>query len=255
MDQFGRILGVERRRQTTGARIVRHLQGRLVAGILVFLPIFVTYLIFSFFYDIIDQLLDPLIRLLDIPHVPGVDLADVIEVVVIILIIYIAGLLIGWAFTKLLINLLHDVIGRIPVIGAVYQTTRLGIDFLSDTQEHDYRGVVLIEFPRLGVMSVGLVTSNLGKLNGVEDHLSIYVPTTPVPSSGYLTIIPASKVISTDITVDEAMRMIISGGLLAGDIFSSRGVTDLDRWSDDNWLWGGSVEEPSAGGRVGRQQG
>ena len=92
---------------------------------------------------------------------------------------------------------MHDLIGRVPVIGAVYKTTRVGIDFLSDTQEQDYRGVVLIEFPRLGVLSIGLITSNLGKLDGVEEYLSIYVPTTPVPSSGYLVVAASSKVTPT----------------------------------------------------------
>ena len=221
--------------------IMRHLERRMMAGFLVFLPIFVTYFIFAFFYDFIASLLDPIINWLSIPHGEGFDWADVVEIAVILVIVYIAGVLIGWAVTKLLINWVHDQIGRIPVIGPVYNTTRVGIDFLSDTQQQQFRGVVLLEFPRLGVLSVGLITSNLGKLDGVEDYLSIYVPTTPVPSSGYLCIAPSSQVTPTDISVDEAMRMIISGGILAGDVFTARVLNLSNKGGTTpnlHWLWG-----------------
>ena len=137
---------------------------------------------------------------------------------------------------------------RIPVIGPVYNTTRLGIDFLSDTQQQQYRGVVLLEFPRLGVLSLGLITSNLGKLDGVEEYLSIYVPTTPVPSSGYLCVAPYSKVTPTDISVEEAMRIIISGGILAGDVFAARVLkrpSNGDAPEYLHWLWGSDVAAPA----------
>ena len=207
-----------------------HLRGRMMAGVLVFLPILVTYFIFRFVFDLIGSLLDPIVLALGLSDGPPW-LLNTVEFVVIIGIIYIAGLLVRRRLAKLVIDAIHDAIARIPVIGTVYNTTRIGIDFLSDSQRHTYRGVVLIEFPRPGVMSIGLITSNLGLLNEVDEYLSIYVPTTPVPSSGYLVVVPASQVIPTDISVDEAMRTIISGGILAGDIFANRTVrinpTDL----------------------------
>jgi uncharacterized membrane protein len=210
----------------------------LLAGVLVFLPVFVTYFVVEFFYGIVDSLFDPVIRQLNIPHGPGVDIADVAEIIIILFILYGTGLLIGWAVTRLMIDRVHDAIGRVPVIGPVYSTTRHGIDFLSETQNHNYRGVVLLEFPRIGVLSVGLVTSELGKLNGAEEFLSVYVPTTPVPSSGYLVIVPESQVTPTDIAVEEAMRMIISGGILAGDIFTQRTVVDNSSWPGRERGWG-----------------
>ena len=244
-----RILRTNRapRRGVQGA--TRHVRRRVVAGLLAFLPILVTYFVFRFFYDIIDSLLDPFIRRAGIPHGPGIDVMDIVEIIIILVILYIVGLLIGWAVTKLFIDRLHDAMGRIPIIGPVYHTTRQGIDFLSNTQQQSYRGVVLLEFPRLGVLSIGLITSNLGELNGTEEYLSIYVPTTPVPSSGYLVIVPASKVTPTDISVEEAMRMIISGGILAGDIFTNRVVMGNDSsWPGRDWLWGGPNGTPEAAG-------
>ena len=234
-----RILRTERIRRHPIAGAVGHVQRRLIAGVLVFLPIFVTYFVVDFFYGIVDSLLDPFISRLGIPHGPGVDIADVGEIIIIVLVLYGVGLLIGWAVTRLLIDRVHDTIGRVPIIGPVYNTTRHGIDFLSDTQAQDYRGVVLLEFPRMGVLSVGLITSNLGKIDGVEEYLSVYVPTTPVPSSGYLVIVKSNQVTPTDISVDEAMRMIISGGILAGDIFKDRTIlVDSSSWPGREWVVG-----------------
>ena len=232
-----RILRPGRPPRRRFTRAAGHVQRRLIAGVLVFLPIFVTYLVVDFFYGIVDSLLDPFIRRLGIPHGPGVDIADIGEIIIILFILYGTGLLIGWAVTRLMIDRVHDVIGRIPIVGPVYSTTRHGIDFLSETQTHHYRGVVLLEFPREGVLSMGLITSELGKLNGVDEYLSVYVPTTPVPSSGYLVVVPSSQVTSTDISVDEAMRMIISGGILAGDIFSQRAIMDSGSWPGRESGW------------------
>ena len=230
-----RILRPGRPPRRRMGRAIGHVQRRLIAGVLVFLPVFVTYFVVDFFYGIVDSLLDPFIRQLGIPHGPGVDIADIGEIIIIMIILYATGLLIGWAVTRLMIDRVHDTIGRIPIIGPVYNTTRHGIDFLSETQNHSYRGVVLLEFPREGVLSVGLITSELGKLNGSEDYLSVYVPTTPVPSSGYLVVIPESQVTPTDISVEEAMRMIISGGILAGDIFTKRAIIDGATWPGRGW--------------------
>ena len=234
-----------RRRRRPLASALRHLESRLGAGLLVFLPVLVTYFIFNFFYDVLASLLEPFVRWLNIPKTGGFDWTDLVGVAAVLVVIYVVGLLIGWAVAKFLINQVHDLIGRLPVVGAVYKTTRVGIDFLSDTQAQDYRGVVLIEFPRLGVLSIGLITSNLGKLDGVEDHLSIYVPTTPVPSSGYLVVAASSKVTPTEITVDEAMRIIISGGILAGEIMRGRvSLNGAERPEPDlHWLWGCDQDE------------
>ena len=228
------------RRRRPLASALRHLESRLGAGLLVFLPVLVTYFVFNFFYDVLASLLEPFVRWLNIPKTGGFDWTDLVGVAAVLVVIYVVGLLIGWAVVKFLINQIHDLIGRIPVVGAVYKTTRVGIDFLSDTQQQDYRGVVLIEFPRLGVLSIGLITSNLGKLDGKEDYLSIYVPTTPVPSSGYLVVAASSKVTPTEITVDEAMRIIISGGILASEIIAGRVSLNGAEHStpDMHWLWG-----------------
>ena len=94
---------------------------------------------------------------------------------------------------------------------------------LSNSNEHRYSGVVLIDFPRPGIQAIGLITSRMVDTNG-EEILAVYVPTTPIPSSGFLVMTPANMVTHTDMTVDDAMKVVISGGILAGQVFQQFGV-------------------------------
>ena len=82
--------------------------------------------------------------------------------------------------------------------------------------------MVLIEFPRVGIMSIGLITSSMLDTDG-EEVLSVYVPTTPIPSSGYLVIVPASEVTRTVMSVEDAMRAVISGGIRLATVFQRAG--------------------------------
>ena len=83
-------------------------------------------------------------------------------------------------------------------------------------------GVVLIDFPRTGVKSIGLITSNMLDTDG-EEVLSVYIPTTPIPSSGFLVIVPASDVTQTEMTVEDALRVVISGGIRLDNVFNQSG--------------------------------
>ena len=74
-----------------------------------------------------------------------------------------------------------------------------------------------MEFPRKGMKAIGLVTANLGVMDGSET-VAVYIPTTPVPSSGFLVLMPLSELTITEMSVDDAMKMIISGGILAKEI-------------------------------------
>jgi uncharacterized membrane protein len=120
----------------------------------------------------------------------------------------------------------------IPLVKGIYGTTRMAIEVLSKSQNgnisddadegQQYAGVVLIEYPRAGIMSIGLITSSMLDTDG-EEVLSVYVPTTPIPSSGFLVIVPASEVTRTDMSVEDAMRVVISGGIRLDIVFQKAG--------------------------------
>ncbi len=209
-------------------RPARHIQRTLGAGILVILPIGITVLVLKFFFNLLDPVLEPLVKLLPGEPVTGTGMVGLIFLV------YLLGLFAAMVIGRRLISFGHKVMEVIPVVKGIYGTTRMAIDVLSHSNDgngngdsevsdiHEYAGVVLIDFPRTGVKSIGLITSNMLDTDG-EEVLSVYIPTTPIPSSGFLVIVPASDVTRTEMTVEDALRVIISGGIRLDDVFNQSG--------------------------------
>ena len=208
-------------------RPIQHFQRTLGAGILVILPIGITVLVFKFFFDLLDPVLEPLVELLPGESVTGTGMVGLIVLV------YILGLVAAQVIGRRLIDLGHRVMEVIPVVKGIYGTTRMAIEVLSQGNHgdsgddmgdgHQYHGVVLLDFPRAGVKSIGLITTSMLDQDG-EEILSVYIPTTPIPSSGFLVIVPASDVMRTDMTTEEAMRVVISGGIRLDEVFRRSGL-------------------------------
>ena len=207
-------------------RPVLHFQRTLGACILVILPIGITVLVLKFFFDLLDPVLEPLVDLLPGRSVTGTGL------VALIVLIYLLGLFGALVVGRRLIGVGHRVMEVIPVVKGIYGTTRMAIAILSKNQNgnsngdlddgQQYAGVVLIEYPRAGIMSIGLITSSMLDTNG-EEVLSVYIPTTPIPSSGFLVIVSASEVTRTEMSVEDAMRVVISGGIRLDTVFKRSG--------------------------------
>ncbi len=204
-----------------------HFQRTLGAGILVILPIGITVLVLKFFFDLLDPVLQPAVDLLPGPTITGAGL------IALVVLVYLLGLFAAQVVGRRLIEVGHRVMEVIPVVKGIYGTTRMAIQILSTSNngspngngnidEQQYSGVVLLEFPRPGIRSIGLITSSMLDSEG-EEVLSVYIPTTPIPSSGFLVIVPASDVTRTDISVEDAMRVVISGGIRLDAVFQRYG--------------------------------
>ncbi len=208
-------------------RPILHFQRTLGAGILVILPIGMTVLILKFFFDLLDPVLQPAVDLLPGPTITGAGM------IALIVLVYLLGLFAAQVLGRRLIDVGHRIMEVIPVVKGIYGTTRMAIQILSSNsngsadgngglQGHEYSGVVLIDFPRPGIKSIGLITSSMLDSDG-EEALSVYIPTTPIPSSGFLVIVPASDVTRTDMSVEDAMRVVMSGGIRLDAVFKRYG--------------------------------
>ena len=188
----------------------------MVAGVLVMLPIGITALVLKFVFDLLTPILQPVTDLLPGPDIHGTGL------IALLLIIYLVGLVAAFVIGRRLIDVAHRAMEVIPFVKGIYSTTRNAVQLLGGNLEADagdkYTGVVLIEFPRPGIHSIGLVTSRMDNPDGGE-FLSVYIPTTPIPSSGFLVIVPDTEVITTDISVEDAMSVVVSGGILMRRVF------------------------------------
>jgi len=191
-----------------------HIRTTLIAGLLAILPIGVTLFVLKFFFELLDPILGPIFDMGNVRIFPG------LGVIVLLILLYVVGIITTKILSARIVNVGHKLIEKIPVISSIYSTTRSGVEILSGTQGFESRGVVLVDFPRPAMKAIGLITAELGVLNG-EPMVAVYIPTTPVPSSGFLIVVALSDVTPTDISVDDAMKIIVSGGILANEIFSS----------------------------------
>ena len=199
-------------------RVIRHFERTLGAGILVMLPIGITVLVLKFIFDMLNPILEPAIAYLPGPQAPG------FGIVALLILIYLVGLVAAFVLGRRLISIGHRILEVIPLVKGIYSTTRTAVQLLARGDDAKrYAGVVWVEFPRTGVWMIGLVTSSNPFRDG-NDILSIYIPTTPIPSSGFLVLVPADQVQETDMTVEEAMSLVISGGILTERVFQRAGV-------------------------------
>ena len=198
-------------------KIVVHIQRTLGAGILVTLPIGITILVLKFLFDLLDGILKEPLGLLPGPEIPAIGFA------VLIISVYIIGIVAANVLGRRLIRIGHRVLEDIPIVKNIYGTTRSAVELLSSANDTRYSGVVLIDWPRPGIQSIGLVTSRMIDTNG-EEILAVYIPTTPIPSSGFLVMVAAKDATPTEMSVDDAMKVVISGGILAGRVFQQFGV-------------------------------
>ena len=188
------------------------------------LPIGITALVLRFMFDLLTPILQPLTNLLPGPDIRGTGL------VALLIVIYVVGLVAAFVIGRRIIDVAHRVMEVIPVVKGIYSTTRTAVQLLSNSRTNGdeangverYTGVVLVEFPRPGIRSIGLVTSQMYDAEG-QEVLAVFVPTTPIPSSGYLVIVPISQVTTLDMSVEEAMSVVVSGGILSERVFRRSG--------------------------------
>jgi len=188
---------------------MRRLRRYLLAGLAVVLPTALTAYVLWFLFVKLDAILGTFIRKKAGVTIPGIGLAAVI------IIVLLAGALATNLIGRKMIRGGQRVLEAIPLFNRVYVAVRQISDaFLSD-QSTVFRRVVLIEFPRPGLYSLCFVTSeDVGEFDKKigKKAMNVFLPTTPNPTTGFMLVVSASDVIPLNLTVEEGLKMVISGG-------------------------------------------
>ncbi|MEM6532646.1 MAG: DUF502 domain-containing protein [Myxococcota bacterium] len=197
-----------------------------ITGLLFILPIVVSVWLVRFVFEQISAAVSPvviqLIRLVGFGN-PVVQLwldyiAPLLSVALAVLIIWLIGLIGGNVIGRRLLRRLESLMLQVPIIKSIYAATRQFIDTFSSAGSKAFKEVVLVEYPRKGLWSLAFLTndSNTGEVQQrtQDEVISVFIPTTPNPTSGWLLFVSSSEVIRLRMTVDEAFKMIISGGVL-----------------------------------------
>jgi len=198
--------------------LMEHLRGYFIAGILVTGPIALTLYLVWTFVNFIDNSVGHILPDEYNPqtylsfHVPGLGL--ILAVVGLTLI----GAATAGVLGRVLLRLSERFLARMPVVRGIYGAVKQIFETVLAKQSNSFREVVLIEWPRIGVWTIGFVTAavegEVSKLAG-KDPVSIYVPTTPNPTSGYLVFIPRRDVVTLAMSVEDAIKYVISTGIVA----------------------------------------
>ncbi|MFC1956357.1 DUF502 domain-containing protein [Chloroflexota bacterium] len=190
---------------TGSQRIPGALKTRFLAGLKVVIPVAITLGILVWIFVKIDNLLQPAISHIFGRTIPGMGFG------IVIFSILIAGLIVSNVAGKKLIYYAEGLLSKIPIVRLLYKAVKQIIDSFSAGDGSRFTQVVLVEFPKKGMMTVGFVT-NETKTESGGAYLNVFIPTAPNPTSGFLQIIKEEEVIRTEISPDDALKMIISAG-------------------------------------------
>ena len=187
-----------------------------ITGLLIWIPLVITIWVLKLVVDVLDQ------SLLLLPmgwqtenwlgiHIPG------LGTLLTLLIIFVTGVFATNFFGAQLVELWHEILHRIPVVNSIYSSVKQISDTLFSSSGQAFRKALLVQWPTPGMWTIAFLTGTPG--GGVAEHLppdclAVYVPTTPNPTGGYFVIVARKDAIELDMSVDQALKYIISMGVV-----------------------------------------
>lgn len=205
-----------------------------ITGLLILVPLAITIWVLNLIIGTMDQ------SLLLLPerwrpeaifgvHIPGVG------TILTLLIIFFTGLATRNFIGKKVVHLWEGIVTRIPVVNSIYSSVKQVSDTLFSSSGNAFRKAVLVQYPREGSWTIAFLTGVPGgdvrnHLRG--DYISLYVPTTPNPTSGFFLMVPRADTIELDMNVDEALKYIVSMGVVSPEHFDKKIIIDPARLQD-----------------------
>ena len=191
----------------------------LMTGLLVWIPLALTLWILNF----VTNFTDPILLLLPPAWRPEQLLGFKVPfagLVLAALVVFLTGMLAANIIGQRLVRWWESVLGRIPIVSSIYRSVKQVSDTLLAQDGHSFRRAVLVEFPQRGQWAVGFVVGSVGP--NLSRHidpqsLTVYVPTAPNPTSGYTLIVRPDEIHDVDMSVDDALKFVISMGVVTPD--------------------------------------
>ena len=187
----------------------------VIAGLLVWMPLGITFLVIRAIVGLLDRTLlllpepyqpDNLLGM----HIPG------LGVLLAAILVLTTGMIVANFLGKRLVVAWEHFLARIPLVRSLYAAIKQIMEAVLSTDAKSFRKVLLIEYPRKGVWSLAFLTSdNLGEVQAKTrgEVISVFIPTTPNPTSGFIIMVPKDEVIELDMAVEDGLKMIISLGV------------------------------------------
>lgn len=191
----------------------------IIAGLLVWLPFAATVVIVKLVVDLLDKI----IYLLPPDWQPATVLGFSIPgfgIILAISILLLTGMLAANLFGRRLVGFWEAILNRIPLVRSIYNSVKQISSTILDSSGKSFRKVVMLQYPRKGVWSIGFLTNEAvgTEIEGLDDDLvGVFVPTTPNPTSGFIIMAPRADITELDMTVEQGFKFIISMGVIIPD--------------------------------------
>lgn len=188
----------------------------LITGLLIWIPLVITIWVLKVIFDALDQSLLLLPDSFQTEHWLGVHIPG-LGAILTLVVVFLTGVFATNFFGARLVELWHEILHRIPVVNSIYSSVKQISDTLFSSSGQAFRKALLVQWPHEGMWTIAFLTGTPGgdvAQHVPEDCLSVYVPTTPNPTGGYFVIVKKSDIIELDMSVDQALKYIISMGVV-----------------------------------------
>jgi len=187
------------------------LRNTFIAGLVITLPVGVTILILQTMFVWLDRFFAPVARRLTSMPIPG------LGIVATLLIVFAVGMLVTNILGKAFVSFGESIVARIPLFRTVYYGAKQVLESMTAKERQAFKQVVLVEYPKRGSYTLGFVT---GETSGEiqqkisEPLMNVFISTAPNPTTGFLLLVPKKELIVTAISIEDALKMMMSGGIL-----------------------------------------
>ena len=202
-------------------KIAKALKKYLITGVLVWLPIAVTIWAMTYIISAADRLISLLPESWQPQHFWGFNIPG-LGIVAATVVLFVTGVFAANVLGRRILGAWDSLLGRIPVVKSIYSSVKKVSESLLSDSSRSFKTPVLVPFPQSGIWTIAFVSGHIpdklkGSLPQDDDYISVYVPTTPNPTGGYYIMVKKSDVRELDMSVDQALKYVISLGMVMPD--------------------------------------
>ena len=187
--------------------LIQNLRSKLLTGIITLLPLYLTYIVLKFFFKTLNDISEPILNRLNI-EIPFLGIFLTLLLV----------LSIGIAVTNFLgrkfFEIGEKIVKKVPLVSSIYYSIKQILNTITNSSTDEFKGTVYIQYPRKGLWTMAFISGESISESG-KAFFHLFVPTTPNPTSGFFLMIPKEDAIESNMSVEDGLKTIISGGLLA----------------------------------------
>ncbi len=187
--------------------IYKNFRTKLFAGLATLLPLYLTYIVLKFLFESLEKISVPILIKFGL-YIPG------LGILLTIVLIYFLGIIVTNFLGKKIFNIGENLVKKVPIVNTIYTTLKQITDTFTKGTTDAFEGAVYIEYPRKGLWTMAFISGESRSKDEIF-YYHLFVPTTPNPTSGFFLMIPQKDTIASGMSVEEGLKTIISGGLLA----------------------------------------